>query len=270
MLDSKKTQHYWDKVAQTSSLLDKTSVGMLPDENDFVASYRRREEEAHFLKIFEPNKSMRILEVGTGGGRWAFFLADKVDFVAGIDFSEAMIKLAEQQRVEKKLDNIHFIRTDLLSFDDPQKFDLIYFSGVLQYINDIDVLESIKKAKSMLTPGGCIISRDTTQALKRVLMDGDYPVIYRTIDEYKAIFANAGLRLDYCEASYAPKRFSNFAFRISKWPLMGYRSAQFLQNVLLWINNLLGRPRFLMKKNYRDMLDTVGAREHRFFRYRPD
>jgi ubiquinone/menaquinone biosynthesis C-methylase UbiE len=267
MLDTKISQRFWDGVAQATTLTDKTSVGMLADGNEYIANYRRCEEESHFLKIFEPKKSMRVLEVGTGGGRWAFFLADKVGFIAGIDFSEAMINLAEQQRIEKNIDNIRFVHTDLLSFDDAQKFDLIYFSSVLQYINDDDVLASIQKAKAMLTPGGCIISRDTTQALKRVVMDGEYPVIYRTIDEYKGVFASAGLRLDYCAPSYTIKRFSNFAFRISRWPLMGYRSAHLIQKELLKVNDFLGNPRFLMKKHYREMLDTVGEREHRFFRY---
>lgn len=270
MLDTKNTQRFWDEAAQATTLTDKTSVGMLTDGNEYNAIYRRREEEAHFLKIFEPNKSMRVLEVGSGGGRWAFFLADKVGFIAGIDFSASMIKLAEQQRIEKNIDNVRFVHTDLLSFDDVQKFDLIYFSGVLQYINDDDVLASIQKAKMMLAPGGCIISRDTTQALKRVIMEGDYPVIYRTIDEYKDVFASAGLRLDYCAPSYTLKRFSHFASRISRWPLMGYRSAHLIQKVLLKVNEFFGNPRFLMKKHYREMLDTVGEREHRFFRYRAE
>ena len=156
----------------------------------------------------------------------------------------------------------------MLSFDYSRKFDLIYFSGVLQYINDVDALVTIKKAKSMLTPHGCIVSRDTTQELMRVELSGDYPVIYRTIEEYRALFQEAGLQLDYCEPSYEPRRFSGFAFKLSKWPFMGEKCALLIQQTLIKINELLGRPRFLMKKDYRDMLDTVGEREHRFFRYK--
>jgi ubiquinone/menaquinone biosynthesis C-methylase UbiE len=269
MLDTEHTKQFWDKVAQVTTLTNKTSVGMLTDGNEYNAIYRGIEEEAHFLRIFEPKKSMKILEVGSGGGRWAFFLSDKVASIVGIDFSENMINLSEQQRIEKNVENVRFVHADLLSFDEAQKFDLIYFSGVLQYINDDDVLASIQKAKKMLVPGGCIISRDTTQELKRMVMDGDYPVIYRTINECKDIFASAGFRLDYCEPSYS-NRFSHFASRLSKWPLMGHQSAHLIQKTLIKVNKFLGNPRFLMKKHYLDMLDTAGEREHRFFRYRAE
>lgn len=267
MIDYKKTEKFWDDAAKGSSLNNKATVGMLTEGNEYNAIYRKREEEAHFLRIFQPVNTMRVLEVGTGGGRWAFFLSDRVSEVVGIDFSKNMINVAEQQKMELGIDNINFIHTDLLSFNDNKKFDLIYFSGVLQYINDTEALLSVKKAMSLLKPNGIIISRDTIQELKRQVLEGEYPVIFRTISEYEDIFNTADFRLDYCELSYKPRRFTAFSSRISKLPLMGYKSAFMIQKILIGINTLLGNPRFLMKKYHREMLREAGEREHRFFRY---
>ena len=196
------------------------------------------------------------------------FATNLVTLVA-IDFSENMTHLAEQQRINKGVDNVRFVRSDLLSFDEGKEYDLIYFSGVLQYIDDDEMVEIVKKGKDMLKPGGVILSRDTIQESKRVILESDYPVIYRTIDEYVGLFERNSLELDYCEMSYPPRRFSHLVSKVYKLPFVSYTSAFRLQSLLVAINNMLGDPRFLMKKHHRDMLDSVGRREHRFFRYRP-
>lgn len=268
MFKSKDTQKFWDKVAEDTSLTDKGFVGMLTDGNEFNAIYRQSLEEAHFLRIFEPNKTMDVLEVGSGGGRWTFFLADKIKSVVGIDFSENMTRLAEQQRVDKGIGNVRFVQSDLLSFDEGKEYDLIYFSGILQYIDDDEVVETVKKAKGMLKSGGVILSRDTVQESERVILESDYPVIYRTVDEYAGLFERNSLELDYCEMSYPHRRFSHFVSKLYKLPFVNYAFAFRLQSLLVAINNMLGDPRFLMKKHHRDMLNSVGRREHRFFRYR--
>ena len=269
MIKSKDTKHFWNKVAEETSLSDKGFVGMLTDGNEFNAIYRQSEEEAHFLRIFEPTQAMDVLEVGSGGGRWSLFLADKVRMVTGIDFSENMIRLAEQQRQSKGVDNVRFVQSDLLSFGEQQQFDLIYFSGVLQYLDDDDVVDTVRKAKQLLKPGGVILSRDTIQERKRIVLQSGYPVIYRTIKEYAALFETNDLKLDYCELSYPPRRFSHFAARLYALPFVNYAMAKAVQSVLIGVNSLLGNPRFLMKKHYRLMLDEAGDRQHRFFRYTP-
>ena len=268
MINSDSTKRFWNEAAQKSLLLDKSSAGMLTEGNEFNAVYRRNEEEAHFLRIFKPTHQMRVLEVGSGGGRWSFFLADKVAFVMGIDFSPAMVQLADTQRMAKGLENVSFANTDLLKFNDEQKYDLVYFSGVLQYMNDEEVIESIKKARSMLTPEGIIISRDTVQQLDRVVLDGDYPVIYRTAHEYAGLFQKNGLQMDYSQLSYQPRRFAGFISHFYRLPVVNFASAFALQDLLIAIDGWLSHPRFLKTKLYRKMIDTGNLREHLFFRYR--
>ena len=270
MINKRETKQFWDQAAKATLLVEKASVGMLTEGNEYNAIYRLAEEEAHFLNIFSPDPTKRVLEVGSGGGRWAFFLANKVSSVVGIDFSESMIEIAEQQRAARKISNVSFVHADLLGYNEEEKFDLIYFSGVLQYVSDEEILRSIEKASELLTPGGVIISRDTVQENRRVVKAGDYPVIYRTISEYRSIFEQAGFTLDYNEFSYPPRRFSHFISNyVYSLPFISYEMAFCIQSFLIGINNFFGNPRWLMKKHHRDMLDAVGNREHRFFRYRP-
>lgn len=266
-MDLEKTKEFWNKAAENSYLSDKENVGMLTEGNEVNAIYRSNEEERHFLELVDLNSNVNVLEVGCGGGRWCFFLADKVNSVVGLDFSKKMIEIAEKGKARFKINNIEFFETDLLCYDSDKKFDLVYFSGVLQYLNDEDLRRTIEKAKDFLSPKGIIISRDTIQERRRVELKCEYPVIYRTIREYEELFLDAGFTMNYNALSYEPRRFSHFASRLYSLPFISYHLAFSFQSVLIWINDVLGNPRFLMQKHYLQMIDSVGARQHRFFRY---
>jgi ubiquinone/menaquinone biosynthesis C-methylase UbiE len=266
-MDYKKVKDFWDQAAKTSGLDDKTNVGMLTEGNEFNSIYRRTSEHKHFLELVDLNKSMRVLEVGSGGGRWSFFLADKVESVVGIDFSQAMVDIAMQGVKENKVDNVHFYCGDMFDYQSDVEFDLVYFSGVLQYVTDDDLCKMVQKAKALLKSDGYIISRDSTQELRRVTNTDEYPVVYRMVDEYRTLFEKCGYNMDYTEVSYVPRRFSQFISKFYSRRLLSYRLAFYIQTFLISINNLLGNPRFLMKDRYKSMLDSAGCREHRFFRY---
>ncbi len=81
-------------------------------EIDFIVS---------LIKQHTKNKNLRILDIGCGTGIHANFLAEQGYQVTGIDLSEKMIKIAQ----ENKNDNTKFYVADATSFNLDDKFDII-------------------------------------------------------------------------------------------------------------------------------------------------
>lgn len=100
---------------------------------------------------------MTLLDVGCATGR----LLEKADSMfknsslKGIDFSADMISYAKQKNFSN--DNaIQFICDDWLEYDFKDEiFDLIIFKFVLHHLQDNEM--ALKKAKSLLKPGGKLI-----------------------------------------------------------------------------------------------------------------
>jgi len=81
-------------------------------EIDFIVS---------LIEQHSQKKNLRILDIGCGTGIHAHYLAEKGYHVTGIDFSEEMIKIAQ----ENKNDKTEFYVADATSFNLDTKFDIV-------------------------------------------------------------------------------------------------------------------------------------------------
>lgn len=265
MFDNEKNIEFWDRIAQQTAPNRGAHAGMLMQGRDFEAIDRCRGEESRFLEISPPLHGARVLEVGCGGGRWAAFLSPRVEFYLGIDISPRMIELSRHTGSELGLRNAQFQCRDLRKLEAPQ-FDLIYFSGVLQYMSDEDVRTTLLAATRLLNTEGVFISRDSVQTNARVELTGDYPVIYRKEGEYRRFFAELGFEPTYSGLSYEHRRFTKIAGRVFKLT-DSYMVASTARRFLCAIDSCLGEPWFLKPADLRDELRRDDRREHRFFKY---
>lgn len=267
MIDNDKNIAFWNREAEQSRSTDKAFAGMRMSERKFAAIYRCEAEQDRLLSIFSPSPTSKILEIGSGGGRWGYFFADKVGSYLGLDISPNMIEISEEERVRRNLHNIRFECCDLLDFDTEERYDLVYFSGVLQYIDDDVIEQCVAKASSLLAQDGVIISRDSIQTLERVEKVGEYPVIYRTEGEYRSLFQNGDFEMDYSNLSYDHKRFTGMASRLYEIPGVTYNMAIFAREILCKIDNLFGKPGFLKTNEMKKIAEQENPQEHRFFKY---
>jgi len=267
MIDNEKNIAFWDLAAQQSEKNRKAFAGMLMEGREFEALYRCRAEQEHLLKMFSPTHETRVLEVGSGGGRWGFFFADKVGAYVGLDLSPKMVDIAEAERVRRNLPNVRFECCDFLQFDEKEKFDLVYFSGVLQYMDDAVVAQCIARASGVLSEGGIIISRDSVQTAERVEKTGEYPVVYRLEAEYRAIFEAGGYDLQYSDLSYEHKRFTGLAARLYDIPGVTYGIAYAFREALCRVDDMLGNPGFLKTRKHKRLMKQENPQEHKFFKY---
>lgn len=100
-------------------------------------------------KMLSDLRFSEVLEIGCGTGKNTAFILEKANKVTGIDFSEEMLKIA-QQKFQRK--NVDFIEADITRTwpVKDSSVDLITFNLVLEHIEDLDLVfsEAFKKLKS--------------------------------------------------------------------------------------------------------------------------
>lgn len=95
--------------------------------------------------ISENNK--RILDVGTGTGRWAIYFAEKSNDVTAIDNSNQMLKIAKMKTDLRNL-KIDFLEmsAENMPFNNNDFDYIVAYGDVLSYCNNIDLaLNEIKR-----------------------------------------------------------------------------------------------------------------------------
>lgn len=161
----------------------------------------RHEKESEILLNELDLKDKVILEIGCGIGRWAEVFHDKCKSYNGIDYSENLIEIANENY---NYSNCHFqymsavdISRDALTIKEP--FDIVVITGVLLYINDEDI-KKISEIISKLIHEDSVIfikeplsNMDTRLTLKDFYseeLENEYNAIYRTPEELLSLFEN--------------------------------------------------------------------------------
>lgn len=147
-------------------------------------------------------KETRLLDIGCGIGRLAEMVLPYCGFYCGVDFSSAMIDAAEQvcRRAETPfaLHTMSFsqiVQKDAGFFGG--KFDAVLIPGVCAYINDAELSGAFQNLPNLLSDT-CTLYLTEPVGLERRLslvdfpskeLQTDYSAIYRTADEYMALYA---------------------------------------------------------------------------------
>ena len=125
-------------------------------ENYDQLSVDQKELEKQFLdyfKIFSWNENITNgigVDFGCGTGRWAKFVAERVNFLVCIDASNKAVSIAKRNVADKK--NCYVIQgmIDTLPISD-NSLDFAYSLGVLHHLPDTE--QAIKSCVSKLKPG---------------------------------------------------------------------------------------------------------------------
>ncbi|MBY6916660.1 class I SAM-dependent methyltransferase [Clostridium botulinum] len=203
------TKDYWNSIGDTGS--GAFGIGSFGDGGDCEVLYRHYLEIKHLNKILKFNKSMKVLELGCGAGRFAYSIAPYVDKYVGIDYSLEGIQIAKEVCENAAIDNVDFIQASIIDFDYSEKFDVIYFGGVIQYLNDEDIKKTLTNLKNFIKEDTIIIDRSSVRNNVRHIADSIlYYCIYRTPREIEILFKEADFKLIYRKRSYRFLRCGNF------------------------------------------------------------
>jgi SAM-dependent methyltransferase len=161
--------------------------------------------ELETLRKRLPAKPFSMLELGCGGGRWAFGLSKQLTRYVGVDMSKPQIEIATRRARKNNLQHLRFILQSIDEYDPgADKFDVVYFGGVILYFHDEAVQTLLRRYLPVLRPGGLLVNRDTLIVGREAYIrkDPDYMAVYRTREELIALFAQNGLRCIGDEQSY--------------------------------------------------------------------
>jgi len=172
------------------------------------AEFRERLEIWHELLDRYAVPDGRSVDLGCGTGVFTLYLAAKGGDVTGVDGAPNMIRLCEQQKAERGLQNVRFMQARLPAVDEPalRNADLVISSSVIEYVPDLEA--TLALFGRLVKPGGTlIVSMPNRQSLSRMYerlkfkLTGQ-PHIYRHIIHFttpRALarrLASAGLRLE--------------------------------------------------------------------------
>jgi SAM-dependent methyltransferase len=196
MDNQSKTYKYWNKWQQENQSL----VGVYPigGGGEFEIYYRHFFEAKRLKDKIQFTSDQVVLELGCGNGRWAFELAPLVNYYVGIDINHAAIQYCKERSDKSLLHNLNFYENSIEAFEwtCEKKIDVLYFSGVSQYLTDGDLNIILTKYQKHLSDNCVVIDRSSLHLEKRLIRDDkDYYSIYRTPDEIVALFENYNLKV---------------------------------------------------------------------------
>lgn len=110
-------------------------------------------------QLQESKPSISILDYGCGDGYWSSILSmvDNAE-VTGVDYNELRI-----ERAKKNAPKANFLNEDICLFAEKnnKKFDLIWFSQVIEHIEDDEKI--LKQLYNILSPDGFLIVGTTNE-----------------------------------------------------------------------------------------------------------
>jgi len=157
MLFKNSPEKFWDLISS------KYAASPIPDRPAYETKIQK-------IKTFLTTEKV-VLDIGCGTGSQCGDIAGNVKQVTGIDISRKLLAIAEQRKVDRKLDNVEFIQTSL--FDEhfqPGSFDVVMAFHVLHFFEDIDAV--FEHIHNLLKPDGLFISETACLGEKSKMTGG--------------------------------------------------------------------------------------------------
>lgn len=169
-----------DPVA--SNLYSETELGELPAGATLASLGCGNPTALASLKVGE-----KVLDLGSGGGIDVLLSAKRVGptgFVYGLDMTDAMLELAERNRIEAGVENVRFLKGVIEDIPLPaNKVDVVISNCVINL--SADKSQVLREAYRVLVPGGRL-------AVSDIVFQGSFPTaIRRDLEAWAGCIAGA-------------------------------------------------------------------------------
>ncbi len=200
-----------------------------------IATRNRKENFKHYLSNFfheSLNKNINVLDLASGP------CTDIIEFFDSIGGSEDRVSMDcfehdvhaiqySQGKLSKKKfkDRVRFIQknaikialTKNVEFHLPQKYNLIFSTGLFDYLDEKISMLLIRNLKKILKPQGMLIIsnyRDKWSNPSRHFMEwgGDWELVYRSQEEFIRLFKDAGFDKNQLTLAYEPLKVMQYCF----------------------------------------------------------
>jgi SAM-dependent methyltransferase len=125
-----------------------------------VVPMHTKDDDEHYVPLsqelvilFHETRSRSVLEIGCGNGALYKHLGfDRVETYKGVDFSQSML-----DRFRQTFPQVSLVAANGHTYQDDNKYDLIFSHGLVQYFDRPMLDEHLKHAANMLAPQGTIV-----------------------------------------------------------------------------------------------------------------
>ncbi len=205
-IDKEKILDFWVARALKDSNEDVKNSANLEDDpalSKLKVQLENKKVEQYLMKT---NLKGHALDLGSGFGYWSREISRYYDSVIGVDFCKEMTDRATEELKKNFSKNVKFVCSEAQNFIEPKKkFNFIFISGLLIYLNDKDLNKLITNINSYTKEGAHIILRDGTGVDKKFEikdkfsenLQAHYSALYRSRDSYIELFKQGGFQL--CE-----------------------------------------------------------------------
>lgn len=216
-IDTRKVKSFYNQ--QAAKPQDKRSAVFLGSQSPDILEQKDSYWRDHILPLLGVGKDTRVLDLGCGNGRLAEFMLPSCGHYCGVDFSDEMIKGAEQTCNRQGgsfqihcMSVVDAVAQEVAFYGGA--FDLVIISGVLMYLNDPDVERIFQCLPGLLTEKCTLFVGDPVGLGRRMTLNDfpsetlhtDYSAIYRTPVEYSAFFAPLmDIGLNVIKSEFMPK-----------------------------------------------------------------
>lgn len=202
-IDLSKVKNFWDAQAKKAKFLDLERISNL-EENDELHHQKIDLEQKKIMNIIKLDKNSLVLDLGAGVGTWSRLFSKQAKKVVSVEYSKDISELAVAKITFEGIKNIDFVTMPAQNYLSEEKFDVIFISGLLIYLNDKECETLIKNCAGQLRQGGQLILRDGTSINDKDYLINDefskglglnYSAYYRTSKKYISMFKLFGFIL---------------------------------------------------------------------------
>jgi ubiquinone/menaquinone biosynthesis C-methylase UbiE len=188
-----------------------------------VSTYHTRAPDLeNMLAAVELSGTERVLDVGTGTGHTALAFAPHVEFVVGLDITEAMLDQARKLAAQREVENVSFERGDAMAMDyATDSFDLVTCRVCAHHFARPQ--PAVSEMARVLRPGGVLLivdsiasedpGEDTWLNCIELLRDPSHARNYR-VSEWLAMISEAGLSAECLDTWAVPLEFEEWVTRM--------------------------------------------------------
>lgn len=200
MLDPNKVKQFWESRSKTYATVQFESIANLEQDPENLA-LKIRDETTKVFDWLPDLQGKSVLDLGAGVGQWTFRFAERhAKNVTAVEYADGLAKIGRIEARRRGFDNVEFITLPAEDFFRPERFDVIFISGLFVYLNDDQAEKLLLNLEKMAGKETHLLLRDGSGIPKRHEINNkfsdhlqtEYSAIYRTPDEYTEIFKNAG------------------------------------------------------------------------------
>lgn len=207
-ISRKSVENFFKLRAEKSTSLGYVQAVIYQDKNPELAQARNIAEKSKLLPLLALQGTEDVLDVGCGTGRWADEILQRCATYLGVDLSSELISIAKDRFASSAKASFACMPAEEVSLDSiGRTFDVILSMGLFIYLNDDELLTTLKGYASVANSSCRIIIREPVGVIDRLTLvehysedlDQVYNAIYRTENELlelmKVSLLNEGFKI---------------------------------------------------------------------------